>query len=404
MTLPLRQVVFWLHLTAGVVAGAVVLVMSVTGVLLAYEEQLVAWAERGAHAAAVPPGAERRTLATLVARAAATVPDAEPSAVLVEAESAAPVRVAFGRGRAVLVEPFTGRVLGEGAQDLRAALRTVTAWHRWLGQTDEGRDVGRAITGACNLAFLVLIVSGLYLWVPRRWNRRQVRNVAWFRGGLAAKARDFNWHNVLGLWSALPLLAVVASGVVISYPWAGDLVYRLVGEEPPAARGRGPERGRSGGGPPGGDAEAASDPAVRLAALDTAFAAAVGHAGGWRTITVELPEGGAETVAVSVARGGRGRPDLRERLVVDPRTARVVDTETFADQSRGRRVRSWLRWIHTGEAGGVAGQTIAAVASAAAVVLVWTGIALAWRRLIPRRRIRTTAPSGGRAADALGDP
>jgi uncharacterized iron-regulated membrane protein len=41
---------------------------------------------------------------------------------------------------------------------------------------------------------------------------------------------------------------------------------------------------------------------------------------------------------------------------------------------------------HTGEAGGLAGQTIAFLASAGGSVLVWTGIALAWRRFRSWRR------------------
>ena len=36
----LRRVVFWAHLATGVVVGAVVLLMSVTGVLLSYEKQV----------------------------------------------------------------------------------------------------------------------------------------------------------------------------------------------------------------------------------------------------------------------------------------------------------------------------------------------------------------------------
>jgi hypothetical protein len=39
----LRTIVFWSYLTAGVIAGVVILVMSVTGVLLTYERQLIAW-------------------------------------------------------------------------------------------------------------------------------------------------------------------------------------------------------------------------------------------------------------------------------------------------------------------------------------------------------------------------
>ena len=41
----LRTLIFWPHLIAGVVAGAVVLTMSVTGVLLTYERQLNAWSD-----------------------------------------------------------------------------------------------------------------------------------------------------------------------------------------------------------------------------------------------------------------------------------------------------------------------------------------------------------------------
>jgi uncharacterized iron-regulated membrane protein len=57
----------------------------------------------------------------------------------------------------------------------------------------------------------------------------------------------------------------------------------------------------------------------------------------------------------------------------------------------GRRLRAWVRPLHTGEAGGLPGQTIALVASAGGGVLVWTGLALAWRRFRTwRRRARST--------------
>jgi uncharacterized iron-regulated membrane protein len=57
-----------------------------------------------------------------------------------------------------------------------------------------------------------------------------------------------------------------------------------------------------------------------------------------------------------------------------------------------------VRPVHTGEAGGMAGQMVAALASACGVVLVWTGFALAWRRLRARnarasRRTPNVAPS-----------
>ena len=91
---------------------------------------------------------------------------------------------------------------------------------------------GKAITGACNTAFLVLAVSGIYLWWPRRWSVESLKAIVLFRGGLAGKARDWNWHNVIGIWSAPVLIVLTASGMVISYRWASDLVYRAAGSTP----------------------------------------------------------------------------------------------------------------------------------------------------------------------------
>ena len=46
----IRTVFFWLHLTAGLLAGVVVvLIMSATGVLLTFEKQLVYYADTRTH-------------------------------------------------------------------------------------------------------------------------------------------------------------------------------------------------------------------------------------------------------------------------------------------------------------------------------------------------------------------
>ena len=49
--MPLRRLVFWLHLVVGVIAGLVILVLAVTGALLAFEPQILAAADR----ASLPP-------------------------------------------------------------------------------------------------------------------------------------------------------------------------------------------------------------------------------------------------------------------------------------------------------------------------------------------------------------
>jgi uncharacterized iron-regulated membrane protein len=390
-----RTIVFWLHLAAGLTVGAVVLVMSVTGVLLMYEQQIIEWANRG-YRTTPPPGAKPLPIETLLARVAAENPGIAPSSFTLQSDPAAPASVRLGRERTVYLNPYTGQILGEGSAKARAFFRAVTDWHRWLGARDENRAKGRAVTGAANLAFLFLVMSGFYLWMPRKWSWRQVRNVTWFRRGLPGKARDFNWHNVIGFWMAIPLFFIVLSAVLISYPWANDVLFRLVGEEPPPRReGRGPERPRSEGGAQRGRegrSERAEEKTDRkdlnLDGLNQLWARAERQVPDWQTLSLRLPEDAGDPVTFTINQGERGRPDLRAQLALERQSGEIESWEPYASQSLGRKLRTWARWLHTGEAGGIPGQTLAGLASAGGAVLVWTGVALAWRRLVPKRRKR----------------
>jgi len=118
---------------------------------------------------------------------------------------------------------------------------------------------------------------------------------------------------------------------------------------------------------------------------------------------MRLPESGNGPVSFAIDAGDGGRPDLRSTLVLDRKTAAVVRWETFNGFNLGRQLRSWVRFGHTGEAGGVIGQTIAGLASLAAAFLVWTGFALALRRLSAARARRSKKASLVKAAMAVLD-
>jgi uncharacterized iron-regulated membrane protein len=377
-----RTVLFWMHLAAGATAGLVVFVMSLTGVLLTYERQLTEWADATPRVAP-PADADPPLGLEAIAESACAARGAWPDAITVRAEPSAPVALAFGRDT-LFVDPYSGAVLGEGSKRARSFFRTITDWHRWLGQSGEGRPLARAVTGAANLVFLFIVLSGIYLWWPKSFGLRHLGPVTVFQKGLAGKARDFNWHNVFGFWSALPLAFVVASGVVMSYPWANDLVYRLAGSEPPR---RGAGRGRPA--PVEGRAEGAK-PEVSLAGLDRAWTTAQGQMEAWRTATLRLPSAPDAPFSWSLdSSTGARRPSTRAQVVLSRQTGEVVRLEPYASQPRGQKARGWLRFLHTGEAFGIVGQTIAGLASAGAVMLVWTGFSLALRRFAAFRRRRS---------------
>jgi uncharacterized iron-regulated membrane protein len=366
----MRKIIFWTHLTFGVTAGLVVLIMSVTGVLLMYERQMIEWADRGYRSAAngnrLPPENLLRTIASQTG--------AMPDALTLRAAAEAPAEVNIGI-RVVFADAYSGQVLGDGSAGIRRFFRVVTDWHRWLAMPGAYRPLGRSLTGVANLLFLGLAVSGMYIWLPRKWGWANVRAVLWFRRGLSGKARDFNWHNAIGIWSAIPLIFVIMGAAVISFPWATNLVYRVAGNEPPppVARPAGPPGDRKG---PPGDRPRGGTPDLR--GLDRAWQQAEASVPNWRTITCRAA--GGNRISLAIAASHRGRVDQRSTLIVDRATGETLEHETFASYNRGRRWRLWLRFIHTGEALGVVGQTIAGVVSAGGAVLVWTGLTLAWRR------------------------
>ena len=370
-----RTVLFWIHLAVGALAGIVILIMSVTGVALTYEKQVIEWADREAWTRPAAGGTHLPPEQLL--ETAAAFSGVPATGITLRARADAPATVTLEGNKSLLVDPYSGAVIGESPAGLRAFFRTMTAWHRYIALDGASRATGKAITGAANLGFLFLVVSGLYLWFPRVWKWTQFRNVLWFRGGLPSKARDFNWHNTIGFWSCVPLAIIVAGIVPISYSWGNALVYRLAGETPP---------------PPAAAAAArpveAKPQTYVVEGLNASWAAAIAEVPAWRTITTRLATNANAPIVLTVDEGYAGQPQKRNTVTFDRTSAAVVRNETFDQLSAGRRVRSWLRFAHTGEFYGLTGQTIAGIASAGGVFLVYTGLALATRRLLAALRRR----------------
>lgn len=374
----IRKMFFWAHLSCGVIAGLVVLMMSATGVILTYERQILAWHEGRAYSQEPTPGATRLPLSNLLAVGEAA--DFQATSVTLQNDAAAPVTLRAGRSGTLHLNPYSGAVYPPADEGLDNFFSAVTGWHRWFNVSGEGRSSARAITGAANLMFLFLVLSGIYLWLPGIIRWATLRGRLWFhRNARSGQARDFNWHHVFGIWSAIPLAVIVATATVFNYTWANDLVYRLAGDVPPRLA------------PPA--APATPDPAARPVAangtgeplsLDALFERAVTSevAGPWRSITLTLPDTEATSVSFAIDQGNGGQPQKRHTLILDSTSGQVVAWQPFDSQTSGRQARSWVRFLHTGEALGIPGQTIAGLVSFFAMIMVWTGLALSLRRLL----------------------
>lgn len=378
-----RKSIFWLHLVAGLVAGLVIAIMCITGTALAFEKEIIAYTERDARRVTPPaPDAPRLPLAELLARVRTAHPAARPDGIVLQNDPHAAVAFTAGRQATYYANPYTGEIREPASTRTRDTLKLLVDWHRVLALGGDQRPVGKAITGACNLAFFVLAVTGLYLWWPRKWRTKGLRRSVWFvRRPADAKARDWNWHNVIGLWTAPVLIVLTLTALPISYRWAGQMLFTLTGTPPP---------------PP---TAATSAPTAELVppypdwtplSAETLITIAQQQFPTWKTLTYRAGTTQPATTAIRTADSWPRTANTT--LSLNPFTGEILKRAGYAELNAAQQLRSWTRYLHTGEALGWPGQLVAGLASLGGCILVYTGFALAWHRW---RRWRSSPSAPG---------
>ncbi len=371
-----RKVIFWIHLVVGISVAVVVLMMSITGVLLTYQLQITEWTDQqDLTEISVEDESIRLGPADLL-ELFDDDDQGEKRPVSFEWRNSPEARVvaSFGREASVSLNPYDGQVIGRPDPGVRSFFRSVENWHRWFNLTDDARRTGRSVTGVANLGFLFLVLSGLYLWWPRNWNRRALRNVLWFKRRLSPKARDFNWHNVIGFWSFLPLVFVVGTAVVFSYEWADELVYSLVLEEEVEGLAGEPER------------DLVKVDSLRIgedifnADFDTFTSSLRKRMPEWRSIRLDIPDVSNSNLKLRIDSGNGRQSSQQVDVEIDRISGQIESWNDFYSRPKESQLRSQIRFGHTGEYFGFWGQTLAGLVSLGAAFMVWTGLWLSWRR------------------------
>jgi uncharacterized iron-regulated membrane protein len=232
----LRSGLFWIHFALGMAGGLFILNMAVSGILISYERQILDFAEQGQRKVK-RPGPQPLDVETLINRLRQSYPDKGFTGIVVYSDPSASVQFTVGREEGVLyVDRYTGGVLGQGHRALRDFFRFATGWHRWLALEGTQRPIGKAVTGAVSLTFFTLLLSGIVLWLPLKWSRKTLKQGIVFNPRVKGRARHWNWHRVIAFWCAPLLLLVTLTGIIMSYDWANDLIFRLTGSPIPERR------------------------------------------------------------------------------------------------------------------------------------------------------------------------
>ncbi|MCJ2121640.1 PepSY-associated TM helix domain-containing protein [Methylobacterium sp. J-077] len=397
MPLPIpspRTVLFRLHWALGLTAGFVLALMGLTGALMSYEEAITAFANRDR--TRVEAG-DRVPLApsALAARIDAQAGGRRANILTLSEDPQASVFVRFARDPetrerppSIYADPYDGAVLGPVR--LEAAFKTVEDLHRWLLIPGGSKGWGRTITGACTLALIVFLATGLYLRWPKvhRWR-------IWLKPSLSRPGRPRWWslHAVAGTWLTPVYLIIALTGLTWSYPSVKDGATWLLAGTPERAKPARPAGSRAAPPLP----EAGSGPALDRAWA--AFRAGEGREAGLAILT--LPGGDAKVIRIRWLPQGVDAPSARNEARYDATTGALLATEHAADMPLGRRLVENILEVHRGRFFGDLFALLFGLAALAMPGFAATGLTLyILRRRAAARRRGTERTAGPVAAEA----
>jgi uncharacterized iron-regulated membrane protein len=211
-TVWLRRAIFQVHLWAGIGLGLYVFLISVTGSVLVYRNELYRAATRDP--VVVAQTGRRLTEAELKSAAVAAYPGYRIANVSRPPNLDQAVSISLeGRGgrRNRLFNPYTGADLGDSAP---LGIRMVS---RLLALHDDllGGMTGRKVNGAGALLIVLLACTGMVVWWPgiRTW-----RGSLTVPKGAGWRRLTRSLHGALGFWTFGAILMFGLSGVYLSNP------------------------------------------------------------------------------------------------------------------------------------------------------------------------------------------
>lgn len=367
----LRKFFFWLHLAVGVTAGLVIALMAATGMILAFERPVLRVMDAPAPFEQQSLAEHPLTIAELLPRLGIG-PKNMPTELVLHREPMPLLEVRYGHDRTFFANPWTGELIGSPASGLHHFFSIVTNLHRRLGFGMKNA-LAHNVVGAADLAFLFLLLSGLYLWLPRLWNKANLRGRVFFLASARGRMREWNWHHVFGLWLAIPLVLITMTGAVLAYPWATQLLYTMTGSQMPAQDQHRAAHANEGGPRPQPFIDPQLDRWVQMAA------SAVPD---WQLLRVPMLPANEQKITLTADRSQGGRPEKAVAITIDRSSQRIQQVDEFSSNPLGRKLRLWARFVHTGEEFGLVGALVAALSALAALLLCWTGIAMAVRRMM----------------------
>lgn len=365
MTL-LRRVSSWIHLYGGLALGGLLIVISVSGSALVFEDTMDTWLRPDLRH--VEPEGKRVSMDRVLNAVRHARPDATPWIANLPTEPTDPVVVRLGpEAPSIFIDPYRARVLGVRGPD-EGLMNTLTTLHvhLWAGTT------GGIIVGVTGLLLVLLTATGLVLWWPRRlralWNALRV---AWRHGPLRI---NYDLHRAGGFYTtAFVLLTALTGSAFIFYPTTKQIMSTVTASAPwPPA-------------PPTVQEQRVARDTAAIAYEDAMQAAQASLPSATPTY-LYLPESETAPVGVRMRTPPEWHPNGRSFVYVRPADAAVLRVDDAREAPWGMQVLQTFYPLHIGAVGGLVGQWLYVLLGLAPAVLSVTGTIIwyqRWRRVAP---------------------
>ncbi|MFJ7169723.1 PepSY-associated TM helix domain-containing protein [Streptomyces globosus] len=394
----LRPLLLRMHFYAGLLIAPLLFLAAATGLLYAgsWQAEKIIYADEltvdRVGEAAVP-------LSTQVAAARHAEPEGKVVAVWPAPDAEATTRVimeapglAEGETRTVFVDPYTAQV--DGALTTKGDALPLRAWLSEFHASLQLGEFGRNYSELAASWLWVVALGGAALWIGRR-RTRKTRLVLPDRKA-TGRRKTLSWHGTVGLWAALGLVALSATGLTWS-KYAGEnigqLQDRLGGATPSVAASLTPGQAAGGDEHAGHvmteDMEMPPAPQTADIGIDRAVAAAR-EAGATEWLQVTLPAKGQGYV---VKEKDREFPVHLDTVAIDPADGRVMDVLSFSEYPLLAKLTRFGIDLHMGQTFGLANQIALAALALAVMLLIFWGYRMWWLR----RPTKDRALAAGRA-------
>lgn len=354
-----KQIHIWLSLPLGVVMS----LTCFTGALLIFEPEITESVQR--HYYYVDSvGDERLPVAEVVALAENHLADGQRiTGVVISADPNRCYKVNLSEPKhaAIYVDQYSGEVKGQ--PERLPFFSVMFRMHRWLMDTrpaDGGIYWGKVIVGISTLAMVVVLITGIFIWVPKSIKMWRNRSTIAVRKGWRRFWYDL--HVAGGIYAVLLLLAMSLTGLTWSFKWYNKGFSRLFGVDvtAPAAKSGG-DRGKH---------SVDISPYAHWDAVYNSVADELEH-----PADITLSQGKA-----SVKLAGWGNPRAADNYLFDNCSGEILSVERYEDTDRRSKLRGWIYAVHIGNWGGILTRVMWFLAALIGATLPLTGYYLWIRR------------------------